>query len=338
MNKFDRIYDLYRILRDRRTPISLQALAERLECSQPTVKRTIHKIREEFGAPIETVRGRGYLLNKAGRDGMHELPGLWFNASELQALLTSHHMLSQVEPGILSEEIRPLKERIVAILQKRHAGRGQILHRIRIAGSSRRHVDKHRFRQVCDALVRRRRLQIAYHARGNDHTSQRVISPQRLTHYRDNWYLDAWCHSRHALRCFALERIRSIETLKQPARDTSQSELEQGSRSYGIFSGAGKHTAVIRFSTRRARWIAEEAWHLDQTGRWLDDGRWELTLPYEDPTELIMDLLRFGPDVEVVSPASLRRSLMEQLHRTLRIYEGEEDMDQKMIPPPAKTK
>ena len=23
---------------------------------------------------------------------------------------------------------------------------------------------------------------------------QRVVSPQRLVHYRDNWYLDAWCH------------------------------------------------------------------------------------------------------------------------------------------------
>ena len=51
---------------------------------------------------------------------------------------------------------------------------------------------------VAGALMRRR-LAIAYHGRERDATTVRKVSPQRLTHYRDNWYLDAWCHSRRGL-------------------------------------------------------------------------------------------------------------------------------------------
>lgn len=321
MNKFDRIYDLYRILRDRRTPVSLQALSDRLECSEPTVKRSLQKLREEFGAPIKTVRGHGYLLGNDGREGIFELPGLWFNASELHALLTAHHLLGQVEPGILSEEIQPLKRRIQSILEHRHAGDADLVDRVRIDAVGSRPVDKHRFRQACTAISRRRRLSIRYHARSTDEHTDRTVSPQRLTHYRGNWYLDAWCHRRQDLRSFAFERIEHIEPLKQPVHDVSQSELERFYSAYGAFSGPGQHRAVLRFNPERARWISEEQWHPDQSQRWLPDGRFELTLPYDNPTELIMDILRHGPEVEVAQPPSLRAAVTKQLRKTLENYQ-----------------
>lgn len=318
MNKFDRIYHLYyRILRTRRTPINLQDLAHRLECSKPTVKRLIQKLRDELGAPIKNIRGQGYVLNK---DVAFELPGLWFNDSELHALLTAHHLLAQVEPGILSEEIRPLKERIQKILHNRRAGGRQLIDRVRIATGGSRTIDKHRFRQTCTALMQRRRLHIHYHARGTDAHTERTVSPQRLTHYRNNWYLDAWCHMRKGMRSFAFERIGKIESLKQPAREVSNKAIAAFSGAYGIFSGTGKHTAVLRFTPERARWLAEETWHPQQHGHWLKDGRFELTLPYDDPTELVMDILRYGPDVEVVKPASLRRAVRERLKAALSTY------------------
>lgn len=320
MNKFDRIYDLYRILHDRQTPISLQTLTERLECSEPTVKRILHKLREEFGAPIKTIRGHGYLLEKDGKAGLFELPGLWFNASELYALLSAHHLLSQVDPGLLSSEIAPLRRRIRNLLEHRRAGSIDLVKRVRIAASAKRPVDKHRFRQTCTALMRRQRLRLHYHARGTNEHSQRDVSPQRLTHYRDNWYLDAWCHSRNALRSFAFERIERMITLQEPARDVDDPTLAAYSHAYGIFSGPGNQRATLLFSPERARWLAEEQWHPEQTSRWLPDGRFELTLPYNNPTELIMDILRHGPDVEVIAPDSLRKAVRKQLEASLAQY------------------
>ncbi len=323
MNKFDRIYDLSRILQDRRTPISLDQLAERMECSRPTVKRALQKLREEFGAPIRTIRGQGYVLEDRGEAGVYELPGLWFNASELHALLSAHHLLKQVEPGLLSDAIRPLKKRIESLLDKHHNGSStELVQRIHIAGMGARGINKHRFRIACDALVNRRQVAITYHARSDDQQSQRTISPQRLTHYRNNWYLDAWCHHRGDMRRFALDRIEAIEPTEQSASEISPRAMDDHSSAYGIFAGPGEKTATLRCSPQQSRWLAEEQWHPNQHGEWLSDGRFELIVPFSDPTELAMDILRHGPEIEVIDPPDLRDLIRQRLESALAVYQS----------------
>src|SRR5690606_25885846 len=82
-------------------------------------------------------------------------------------------------------------------------------------------------------------LAFEYRARSTDAPTRRLVSPQRLTHYRDNWYLDAWDHEREALRSFALDRIRQPRPGEARARDLPEAELDQHlASSYGIFSGA----------------------------------------------------------------------------------------------------
>jgi proteasome accessory factor C len=63
----------------------------------------------------------------------------------------------------------------------------------------------------------------------------------------------------------------------------------------------------------RARCVADEQWHSRQAGRFLDDGRYELQVPYSDSRELVMDILKFGTGVEVVSPKELRVLVAKEL-------------------------
>ena len=65
---------------------------------------------------------------------------------------------------------------------------------------------------------------------------------------------------------------------------------EHFATAYGIFAGTPTHTAVLRFTPERARWVVDEQWHPRQAGRFLDDGRYELQIPYSDARELIMDI------------------------------------------------
>ena len=77
----------------------------------------------------------------------------------------------------------------------------------------------------------------------------------------------------------------------------------------------------MRFSAERARWVADEQWHPDQESRYLEDGRFELILPYSDPTELVGDILRHGAEVEVVEPSALAKQVRDQLKRALAQYQ-----------------
>ncbi|MGH8555906.1 MAG: helix-turn-helix transcriptional regulator [Methylococcales bacterium] len=325
MKRIDRIYVLDRLLKQRRTPVPLSRIEQTLECSPATAKRAIQALRDYLNAPIEYDREqRGYYY-KPCADGeiRFELPGLWLNDSELYALLTSYQLLSNVQPGLLEEHIAPLRARIEKLLDSGplkssiEAGR-----RIRILQSAARPANLENFRKIALALIARKRLKILYHGRARDKTTERSISPQRLVYYRDNWYLDAWRHLRSALRTFSVDRIQPLRCEDSTATEIPDEELVQLlTESYGIFSGIPDHLAVLQFTARAARWVADESWHPRQQSRILHDGALELQIPYNNPTELIMDILKYGSDVEVLAPETLRTAVFDRLKEALKKYE-----------------
>ncbi len=323
MDRFDRIFALHQLFINSHQPVSRQKIEQVLECSRATAKRIIENMRDYLNAPIEYNRSRnGYYYDSNSQYGkMYELPGVWFNASELLALLSVQQLLSDVQPGLLERQLAPLKDRIDQLLSAQHTGGEEISQRIRILRAAARPSGAF-FQTVASALSQRRRLQIEYFKRNDAQTSERHISPQRMVHYRDNWYLDAWCHLRNGLRTFALDAIRSAIITEKKATDIPGEQLDKYFYSaYGIFSGSADKLAVLRFLPQRARWVAQEQWHPKQQSCWLEDGRYELRLPYYQPHELIMDILKYGPDVEVAGPESLRAAVRRRLEEATAVYQ-----------------
>ncbi len=322
MSTFDRIYELRTIFHSRRYPVSLAELARSLECSPATVKRLIAKLRHELGAPVRyDAKRNGYILEQE-ECGPYELPGLWFSVSELQALLTIHELLSHLQPAILQAEFTLFRKRIESILAANGVATDELGRRFRILGIGIRSCRSDHFRIAVTATLQRRRLALRYHSREKDQVSRRIVSPQRLVYYRENWYLDSWCHERRDLRTLALERIRTLKLLDAPARDIPDKQLDAHyGASYGIFGGPPAQTAILRFTPERARWVAEERWHPDQQGTFNRDGSYELALPFSDSRELILDILRYGPDVEVLAPGSLRSEVKTRLQAALKKYQ-----------------
>ncbi|MES1929525.1 hypothetical protein SADO_09724 [Salinisphaera dokdonensis CL-ES53] len=329
MNVFDRIYALHKQLAGARRPIPKATLEERLECSPATVKRIIRDMRLYLDAPIEYDREyNGYYYARDADDestdeaasGHFELPGLWFNASELVSLLAMDQLLETVQPGLLALDLAPVRKRLERILESRAMGTGELSRRTRILRASARRPGP-AFADVASAMAMRRRLTIRYHGRARDTESERTVSPQRLIYYRDNWYLDAWCHDAEGLRSFSLDRIRHAQAREAAAIEMDEDALEaELGGGYGIFSGAPANTAVIRFSARAARWVADEQWHPDQQGESLDDGGYELRVPYSASAELLADVLAYGPDAEVIAPLELRAAAADRLHAAAAQY------------------
>ncbi|OGS92452.1 MAG: transcriptional regulator [Gallionellales bacterium GWA2_60_18] len=322
MDRLQRIYKLHRVISSRRHPVPRTTLEQELECSRATVKRIIQEMKLYFNAPLEYDRERNGYYYDTQAEQTFELPGVWFNESELHALLTTQQLLEQLQPGLLDSHLKPLKDRVEKLLAAGQHDSSEIAKRVRILRMAGRNTSGEHFQTVAGALLQRRRLAIRYHGRSNDEESQREISPQRLTHYRDNWYLDAWCHQRNALRSFAVDRLREAKALGKRAKDIAEKELDAHfASSYGIFAGKPNYTAVLHFTPQRARWVAEEQWHPQQQGRMIEDGGYELRIPYSDPRELVMDILKHGAEVEVVAPDALRQLVIEQLRNALGKYE-----------------
>jgi proteasome accessory factor C len=278
-------------------------------------------MREILRAPLEHDDERGgYYYERTADGGTYELPGLWFNARELQALLLFERLFESLEPGLLREHLQPLSKRIGDLLNNKRLGLSEAPSRIRVLGMGARPAGEW-FQIIASATLQRRKLQLRYHGRERDGITERTVSPQRIVHYRDNWYLDAWCELRKGLRSFAVDRVQhAVETNGQADDIADETLNEHYASSYGIFAGKANKTAVLRFSAERARWVADERWHPEQVGQYLVDGRYELRIPYRDERELVMDVLRHGAEVEAISPVSLRDKIKDQLIQTLGLY------------------
>ena len=186
---------------------------------------------------------------------------------------------------------------------------------------SARNSDVMCFEEIGVALLKRKRLGITYYARSTDKTTEREISPQRLIFYRDNWYLDAYCHLRKELRSFAIDSIKSAHIANIKADEISEKQLhEYFAESYGIFSGKAGQRAKLKFSAERARWVSAETWHSKQSHSFDKDGNYILEFDYNQDPELVMDILKHGSAVEVLAPASLRKRVKDELTKALASY------------------
>ena len=317
----ERLYRIDRLLKEHRS-ISFEALREALDVSRATLKRDITDMRDRFNAPIEFDReAGGYRLGEPRVGPRYQLPGLWFNASEIHALLTALQLLGNLQPGLLEARVAPLAERLRAILGSGDHSWQEVERRIRILQPGRRESKAEHFGTVAAALLKRQRLRIRHYNRERDVESERDVSPQRLVHYRDNWYLDAYCHLREDLRSFSVDAIREASLLEIKAREVAKAELDEYLKSgYGIFAGRAVEWASLKFTSRAARWVASQSWHSSQRARFEKDGSYVLEVPYADDRELIMEILKFGADVEVLSPVVLRVKVKEQIEAARKAY------------------
>jgi predicted DNA-binding transcriptional regulator YafY len=321
MDRTERFHIIDLQLQNHRS-VSMEKLIEVLEVSKATIKRDLEYLRDRLNAPIIWDReARGYRYDGSLEEQSYALPGLWFNSSEIHALLTMEHLLADLQPGLLESHVSPLKTRIKVLLEHGDHSSEEVEKRILIGHIAARAVEPKLFQMLSSALLKRKRLEIYHHNRNQGRKDTREISPLRLVYYRDNWYLESWCHLRNDLRSFGVDAITKAELLDKQAKEIDVKRLDKEFRSgYGIFAGSGTKNAKLRFSPKIAQWVSREQWHFDQDGRFDKDGYYLLTLPYAHEIELIMDILRYGPDVEVLSPKSLKEGVKNQLKAALAQY------------------
>jgi len=329
MDRTERFYKIELLLRSRGC-VSFAALQDELAVSPATLKRDLQYLRDRLSAPIVyDAFSNGYRFaapSSSAAGARHELPGLWFSENEIHALLTMHQLLAGLDDdGVLARHLQPLMEKLQGMLGTDESAARELMRRVKVIVTARRRVPSKHFELLGSALMQRRRLHLRYFKRSDRTTSEREVSPQRLVNHRSTWYLDAWCHASNALRRFALDAVRDATLLDSKAKHVALRELEtELDAGYGIYGGGDTKLkwATLVFNAEAAQWVANEEWHPQQRARWLEDGRYELQVPYGDPTELAMDILRHGDSVVVTGDKALAAAVKDRLRSALARYAG----------------
>jgi predicted DNA-binding transcriptional regulator YafY len=286
--------------------------------SSPTFYRALSTIRALGNYKIRCSKCIYSIITEDGadEDAIKILP----DDDELIALLTIQHIIAGMTSKTLTDVFSPLQKRLDKYLKIIVKHPAEWADKIKILDIHYRKIPPGIFVRLTEAIAREYVIKFCYTSSFGKETL-RVVSPQQLVRYKDNWYLDAWCHENNALRIFSLDNIRDMKHAnKQYFRPEEGTIHEIYATSYGIFSGKPMAIAKIRLTGLAARYAKREIWHPEQVLTDNKDGSVEIDLPYSKPHELLREILSWGNEAEILEPVSLREEINGKIRKMSHIY------------------
>ena len=297
-----------------------KTLAEQFEITRKTAQRDIEFMRDRLGAPLVYVpEQRGYIYE----DNAYEIPGFWLDEEELISLLLAYRLVSAVPDKSLKTSLRSFLEQLLTKLShSRTTSIKDLNSKISVRNIEYSRTSDKVYHTMLEALLSAKPVRIEYHSPHNAETTTREILPLHLLHYMGTWHIIAHCALKNELRDFVLSRIQAITpgTGKITSRFTSEQVREYIRHTFGIFHGKETKQVCLRFSPDVSTWIAEQAWHPAQKTRMGKDGRLFLTIPVSDFREIKHEILKYGSQVEVISPKALREEIKNEIGKMSVIY------------------
>lgn len=248
--------------------------------SQRTFQRDLPKIAERFGVTIaHDRRAGGYVITST--DPLPEGYQRLLDAFELQEFLRLPTALS---PFVQWESRRPLGTEWLQPLLR--------------------------------AVQQRRQVAFQYHKFWDDEPSTRTVSPLLLKEFKGRWYLLAHDPARQGLRCFGLDRIRALKPTTYAFEPPADFEPEAYyAHSFGIIRPDHEPPAkiVLALKPTQGQYLKSFPLHSSQHVLVDTDEELRIQLTVYNTHDLLMELLSFGDQVQVLTPMSLRKQIT-QIH------------------------
>jgi predicted DNA-binding transcriptional regulator YafY len=296
-----------------------QTLAAQFEITRKTAQRDIEFMRDRLKAPLRYIPGlRGYDYE----DNTWEIPGLWFDEDALISLVLSYRLASAVPDSRVKASLRNFLNQVIANHASAALSIDQLSDKISVKNIAYARTNETVFHRLLESLLRSKPVSIAYYSPHNNQSTTRDILPLHLLNYMGTWHIIAHCNVKKELRDFVLSRIQSVSTCENPidALVPSTQVKDYIRETFGIFRGEKTQKICLRFATDIAPWIAEQVWHPAQKTHIEQDGRLCLTIPVADFREIKHEILKYGSQVEVLSPKTLRTDIKKEIEKMKNIY------------------
>ncbi len=316
-----RQWRLIQRLANSRVGVSLDDLADELEC----VKRTVYRDLDALmlaGFPVVSEKRDGRVYYRF-LDGFR-MGGSPFTPDEILALAFGEDLLRILEGTVFHDSIRSALAKIRSGLSPQLA---EYLERLResfrvLPGP---HKSYSRFRDTIrvlnDAVLAKRTVRIRYKTGSSGAVRRRDFDPWRVWYRSGALYAIGHDHLSGEMRTFAIDRIREIELTNGRFEVPASFDFDAllGS-AFGVITDPDTEKVRVRFEPGWAAFVAERTWHPSQSVETQPDGGLVLGMEVAGLAELKSWVLSFGAGARVLEPERLRREVEQELQRALRAY------------------
>jgi predicted DNA-binding transcriptional regulator YafY len=303
-NRTERLFATILLLQNRPRMTS-RDLSEHFGVSRRTIFRDLRAL-SDSGVPLTYSEGGGYEI----LDG-YQLPPLMLTAREAATLLVGTEFMKLQSDASLREDSDAVALKIRSVLPREireyvdRLGDNTVLDPYWLNAVQEDTQDQGQWYKLSEAVARSRRVIMEYFVEARGEVTRRTVDPLGLVYYSDHWNLIAFDHLRETIRNFRLDRIREMFVLSERFERPEGFDLQQHLASEGVSTATTEICLIFEksvFSSARTTIPARIESEEDVGGRVKVRFRFD-NLPY-----LTSWLMRFGVDVEVVTPEALRKA------------------------------
>jgi predicted DNA-binding transcriptional regulator YafY len=180
------------------------------------------------------------------------------------------------------------------------------------------------FSKLLQAILTKRVLKLTYTPFGKDTFTDKVY-PYFLKQFNDRWYLIAQAVGYDSYGHYALDRIEHFEELSLPYKESEVDFNEYFDDVIGVTVPEGHEPVdvILRVANNRFNYIKTKPLHLSQRIISVEPDFANISINVKINRELISLILSFGPDVEVIAPASLRAMIAKSV-RAMSVHYPED--------------
>jgi predicted DNA-binding transcriptional regulator YafY len=318
-----RQWQLVQRLARSRAGVGVEELAADVGCTVRTVYRDLDAL-NLAGFPVMTERRDGRAYHRF--IDTYRLGDVPFTADEVLALAFGEDLLRTLEGTVFHDSIRSALAKIRAGLgPELQDYLGGLAQAFRVLPGPHKNYARQRdtIRVLNEAVLGRRTLRMRYRTGRTGQTRARELDPYRVWYRSGGLYVVGLDHHSDEIRTFAVDRIGEIEPLERRFRVREGFDFDAyiGS-SFGVVAETPVRVRIRFAPGHHANYVEERSWHPSQSLARGSDGSLELSMEVGGTTELRSWVLSFGPDAEVLEPASLRDEVVRELGAALARYEG----------------
>lgn len=175
---------------------------------------------------------------------------------------------------------------------------------------------------VMEAMTECQEMVISYQKYTSSEPDTYTIRTYAVKEYAKRWYIIAYCVERKALRVYGLDRVVDINLTGKQFKMPSGFDVDElFATSFGIYFANGKPMDIkFRVSETEAKFIKDLPLHRSQEEVKRDSQGVTFSIFVCPDKNLIMELCKYGPRLEVLSPESVRNEVRDQLQKALAQY------------------
>ncbi len=316
---YERYYWFHGQVKEARYP-NARLLSEKFEVSQKQAQRDIEFMRDRLNAPFiynGLKKGYGY------EDSGFELPPIWIREDELLALCLGLRLASTLPDRKLKDSLHQLLEKFLTFrFLDSPPTLESIKEKMSVKNIEYYKVEEAIFHKIIDSLFGNKPIRISYYSPHKHELTERVIQPLHLLCYMGSWHLIAFCTLKNELRDFALSRVRTIDPVSEPIQLPADLPpiKEFIRKNFGVMTGDQSIEVCLRFAPEVADWVSEQVWYSGQEIIRKEDGSICIKFPVADFREVRREILKYGADLEVLSPPELRNEIKSEIGKMAKTY------------------